>query len=347
MKHPLVFVLYDSITNSIFDSQIAEPLIRQQTDPQITITVISFEKKTESKRLKTITHQYPTITFIFLKNRIFLHKTLLNPLVQKLHQILKQLPSYKLIARGPIAGYLCTQAVEKTACLEFIIQARAILAEEYRFTHAHSNTIFTKAVHYFRAYFYEQLERSVYRKQFSYSVPTTIESVSPTLKEYLITNYYADANMIMIAQSDIPAPFSLEVITKWRKNTRKELNLSENRFVYCYNGSLKPWQCPEETLSFFKQELSKNRNAFLLILTHNKEEFEALIKKRLDEPTTYKVLAVPHKEIYRYLAACDAGVILREKNSINWTSRPTKILEYQAVNLPIIHNNTIAILENS
>jgi hypothetical protein len=48
--------------------------------------------------------------------------------------------------------------------------------------------------------------------------------------------------------------------------------------------------------------------------------------------------------IYHYLAAADIGIIFRKPHIINWISRPTKILEYQAVGLKIIHNNTVAML---
>jgi hypothetical protein len=54
---------------------------------------------------------------------------------------------------------------------------------------------------------------------------------------------------------------------------------------------------------------------------------------------------VPHGMIYRYLAACDIGLIFREPHLINWTSRPTKVLEYQAAGLEIVHNNTIDFLQ--
>jgi len=45
--------------------------------------------------------------------------------------------------------------------------------------------------------------------------------------------------------------------------------------------------------------------------------------------------------LYVYLAAADYGLLFRHKDIINWVSRPTKMLEYQAVGLKIIHNNTI------
>lgn len=347
MKQPVIFVLYDSITNSIFDSQIAELLLKlHQQKAQPTI-IISFESMKDRKKLDLICSQYPTIQFIFLKKIRFICQALLYPLIHKLHKILKKFPPYQLIARGPLAGYICSKAMYRTACLEMTIQARGILPEEYRYTHAQTKNSLLQLLHYIRSYLFERLEKAVYCKHHSYTVCTTIEAVSNALKEYLIKQYNADSNMISIAHLDIPAPFPRTTIEQWRKLTRAELHIDENAHVYCYNGSLKPWQCPQETINYFKEQLSKNSSAYLLVLTQDKEQFEQLMQKSFINAQSFKIGTVAHKEIYRYLAACDAGIIFREKNSINWTSRPTKILEYQAVGLPIIHNNSIALLENS
>jgi len=35
-------------------------------------------------------------------------------------------------------------------------------------------------------------------------------------------------------------------------------------------------------------------------------------------------------------------MLFREQTIVNWTSRPTKLLEYQAVGLEVVHNNTVA-----
>ena len=62
---------------------------------------------------------------------------------------------------------------------------------------------------------------------------------------------------------------------------------------------------------------------------------------------SYHITTISHADIYRYLAAADAGIVLRESHPINWVSRPTKILEYQAAGLAIVHNNTIGYITRS
>ncbi len=80
------------------------------------------------------------------------------------------------------------------------------------------------------------------------------------------------------------------------------------------------------------------------MLTQDTDYFAALCVKHVLPSHSYHIIFVPHHEIYHYLAAADAGIIFREAHIINWVSRPTKILEYQAVGLKIIHNNTVAML---
>ena len=51
-------------------------------------------------------------------------------------------------------------------------------------------------------------------------------------------------------------------------------------------------------------------------------------------------------DVIKYLCAADAGILLRKKDVVNWVARPTKILEYRAAGLKIIHNDTVAMLTN-
>lgn len=112
--------------------------------------------------------------------------------------------------------------------------------------------------------------------------------------------------------------------------------------VYCYNGSGKTWQCPQESILFFKQELEKNKNVFLLILSQDKEIFNHFVSHHQLPQHSYHIMHVPHHEVIHYLSACDTGILLRKPHLVNWVSRPTKALEYQAAGLTIVHNNTVA-----
>lgn len=313
-----IYVIYDSVTNSVFDGQM---LARITSDD----VLISFEPdihKAQKKKLPIHVHLVARLPFI--------HTFFLIQHTAQLKKILSQYTGYELIARGPIAGYIALHAIDPR-CTNFTVQARGLLGQEHLYTHRADHWL-QRMLHRIRARQFQVLEKKIYT---NYQV--RIEAVSPALATYIKTTYHA--HHVTVATDDIPAPMPVAEKDTARAQIRLLLNIT-TQTVYCYNGSAKPWQCPELVISFFKKH--KN-NSVLLILTQDIQAFEKLL---MEIPKSqYRLCTVEHSDIYRYLAAADYGIIFREQSIVNWTSRPTKVLEYQAVGLPIIHNNTIAYLD--
>ena len=94
-------------------------------------------------------------------------------------------------------------------------------------------------------------------------------------------------------------------------------------------------------IEFFKTKLAQDSQAFLLILSSQADIFIKLMELSQINSTNYYITGVRHQEIYQYLAIADFGLILREPHLLNWVSRPTKALEYAAVGLTVLHNNTV------
>ncbi len=65
-----------------------------------------------------------------------------------------------------------------------------------------------------------------------------------------------------------------------------------------------------------------------------------LIKEKINSKF-YQILNIQHSEIYKYLSACDTGLIFRKKDVVSWVSRPVKAMEYKSVGMNIVHNNTV------
>ena len=140
----------------------------------------------------------------------------------------------------------------------------------------------------------------------------------------------------------IPKTIDKYQVVVWRTQVREELSIPDDYTVYCYIGSFKPWQCAKETIESFSFQYFKDKKSFMLVLTQDQEPFENELK-RLDIPkSNYIIKNVKPEELYKYMSAANFGFLLREQDIINWVSRPTKMLEYQACGLQIIHNNTIA-----
>lgn len=317
-----IFILYDSITNSVFESQVLSPLIKSGKRWHI----ISFEKDLVTPP----TH--PNITFIIFEKKRFWCTWSLRTGINNVRTYLTQYATYHITSRGPFAGYIALHATTNN-CKQITIQARGLAAQEYAYAHRHSHN----PLHYIRKWLLHYLEQKVYatKKQHVF-----FQAVSPALKNYLIKTFHANKQRISIACQDIPEIIPKQEHIHYRTAIRKQLHINTNRMVYCYSGSYKPWQCPQETITFFKQQYAQNNNCFLLILTPDVQAFTHHAQRILSRGT-YHVCNLQQQELYHYLAAADFGILLREPHIINYISRPTKALEYHAAGLYIIHNDTV------
>lgn len=343
MVQTVVFVLYDSITNSIFEGQILASLLKKITQQQCIVHIISFERALPSLQKQTFLKQYePSLIIHYIKRMPFLGTFSLFFEYKQLQKILGMFDTYELIARGPLAG-LCAYYTSLKHCQSFTIQARGLLTEEYRYTHQTSSRIM-RIIHTIRSYHLKYYEKKLFKNIPFSPCKTTIETISTALTEYLSQQFFIHPSYFTQATEDIPQSISATEKKNLRVIVRKNLKIPLSAPVYVYNGSAKPWQCPQETILYFKACYAKNHHSILLILTQETLYFKQLcIKLKLPE-SSYHIKQVPHTIVMNYLCAADIGIILRENHIINWISRPTKVLEYQAAGLSLYHNNTIAML---
>jgi hypothetical protein len=346
----LTFILYDGIKNSVFASQVLQPILNLlKEDNKLEITLVTFEKNKPSNDflLKTIP-AHNRLHFVLCRKLPFIGKTSLRFAVYQFKNLLKLIPSQKIIARGPLAGWIALKAIKRfKKNINLKIQARGLCAQEYRF--AYQNVKQNMLKKFFRKFIYHRLEvieKETYKEQKRFTPAIKIESVSPALKNYLATTFKCNHSSICIANKDIPEKINPAKIKEWFNEIRNQLNIPKDYFVYCYSGSAKPWQCLPESIEHFFEQYKKDQKKFLLILSQDKKEIEKIVSKYKIPETNYKLICVQPSELTKYLAACNAGFLFRDNDIINWVSRPTKMLEYEAVGLKIIHNNTIAWLED-
>ena len=326
-KQLCIFVLYDSITNSVFESQVVSPLqkmIRQ--NPYQEWHIVSFEKDT------LILPTIKDITLHILKRSSYINSWSLWPAVKQMRTFLKPFKQYTIVARGPFAGYIALRAAT-SACQQITIQARGLAGHEYAYTHKHNRTGFISL----RTHLLNNLERMVYS---THHPSVTIEAVSPALQSYLIATYHACADKITLAQHDIPSVISREKRSMYRTAMRAKLSIDHDTTVYCYNGSYAAWQCPKQIMQYFKQQLVQQK-CFLLILTPDVKAFTACATAAHLPQERYLICSVTQYELYQYLATADFGLLFREPHIINTVSRPTKALEYHAAGLHLLHNDTV------
>jgi len=343
----IMFVVYDGIGNSVFQSQVLRPLLdRLEEDSDVQATLVSFErKKIAEQDLSRIIPNHDRLQIIVLWRPPYIGKLSLWFGVKKLFFLFKKNNYKKVVARGPLAGWLCIKALQeiKNKSLDLTVQARGLCGEEYRYTHVSEKKLGLKNLwHRYIKNTLHNIERDVYRKNTKQNV--IIESVSPALKKFLIKTFGADEAQIIIASKDIPKKVDKGLIKAWRAKVRQELGIPQETHIFCYSGSYKPWQCADETIKQFSQELEKDEKAFFLVVTQDEFKFSQALKRQLIPQNKYKVISVQPDDLLHYLSAANSGFMLRKKDIVNWVSRPTKMLEYQAVGLNVIHNNTVGLL---
>jgi len=371
-NNKLLVVIYDGMTNSVFQSQVLAPLLdRMRQDQSLAITLISFERALISPlALERIVPQATGITVHQYRRPPFLGTLSLLLGGWQLGTLLKKTAYDTILARGPLAGWLVQWALERLEKKPALtVQARGLGGEEYRYAHLRGEQALMKRwYHTWRYTMLKQIEAAVYGAQKGHqdiqmlddggkgarpeeatkwpsrriSTPVSIEAVSPALREYLVRHFHAHPEAVYIAQRDLIAPVDKQQAAAWRERIRAQLDIPATAYVYCYSGSYKPWQCTAQTLQFFADQYVVDSAKMLLVLSGDHQAFtQELIRLQLP-PACYRVLGVPAKDLLTYLAAADAGFLFREPDVMNWVSRPTKLLEYQAVGLEVVHNSTIA-----
>ena len=267
MQSTTVMIIYDGIANSVFAGQVLQPLIaKTMARPHEQFLLVSFEKNCSTAKA-VIKEPLPrNLQIHVLKKLPFFGRPSLWFARWQLKTLLKQCTRYELIARGPLAGFIAVQSLNKMYCKKLTVQARGLLAEEYRYAHGKSRWL-----HRLKAAAYEQIERAIYSTN-----SIAIETVSVALKNYLIDYFDAPKNNITLATDDIPLAVPLTKKLAARHAIRTELNIAFDALVYCYNGSAKPWQCPEDVIIFFKQERKTTMPLLLMILTQDIRYFQRL-----------------------------------------------------------------------
>lgn len=356
----LLFVLFDGIENSVFGSMVLQPLQRRMAQQQdLHVTLVSFQSKMiNDNHIKLLTANNQRLHVIVIPKIVPWGNVGLNWYGLRLALMLCNKNYDEIVARGPFAGWIALKAYawmrmfSKSYCPKIVVQARGLCGEEYRYMQQKKQDFggWKKIVKLLRYWLLARKERRAYQlaeKVQKKSGNVVIESVSEALKTYITDRFYIDPSMIIIAHDDRIMPAKHCDIDYWRRAMRAEFGIDLKAYVYCYSGSYKPWQCVEQTIDFFKQQHEKDENTFLIIFSADKQAFEKhLVRVGLDRGC-WRVLSAPTSQLLEYLAVANAGILLRDSDIINWVSRPTKMLEYQAVGLEIIHNNTVECLVES
>lgn len=351
--------MFDGVENSVFDSQVLRSCQRLiEAGKFEKVVLLSFQKNiSRAKEVISRLDVPKGVEFVLHSRLPFFGSLSLERSVEiTSSEIFKLFPD-AIYARGPIAGYLCINALgkikdenvlikNKKELPELIIQAQGLLAQEYQYCNKQAKwNPFLFPVKWFIKKQLESIEKKVYGEQFlgKLACPIKIKSITQALSDYLVEEFGASPRRILQADKEKTPALSKETIKSYRQLSRATLGITEQTRVYCYNGTAKPWQCPKETIELFCKKLEKDPSAHLLIISQDKDVFETMIKKKGIPAANYSLFTTHNQaDLHKLLCAADVGIIIRESHPINWVSKPIKVLDYLACGLEVEHNNTIS-----
>ena len=124
----------------------------------------------------------------------------------------------------------------------------------------------------------------------------------------------------------------------WRSQTRMELGIGESKTVFVFSGYRKPWQKIDYTIAFFKNVDKKMDNAHFCFFCNVDIEFENRLKEEFPRGN-YTVKFLQKDEYFKYLVACDIGVLFRDNNTTNCVAFPNKFSDYINAGLIVALNS--------
>lgn len=199
-----------------------------------------------------------------------------------------------------------------------VLDMRAALSEEVKLRR--KNTIL-------RYYYMRYVEKIELKKA------DKLTCVSHNLKMY-IENISGRQKVAVIPCCFDKKKFKFDVVA--RKKLRKSLGFNNDQKVICYSGGLSNWQRIDDII-FLYEKISKQTQGFkFLFLTRESTQLQLKLDNSTLCRTSYMIKSCQHDDVYRYLSAADAGIIMREDTIVNNVASPIKIAEYMACGLPVI-----------
>lgn len=346
----LLIVVYDGIQNSVFESLVFEPAKKRILSGQFSyVDIVSFEVDPADARRRANFFSFSGISILIHKKIPFLGKA---SLFLQAPSIARQLSNGwydSILARGPLAGYILKAALtwfvsasHPAPRTEVTVQARGLACEEARLTFNVElpHSIFRKYLFNLKLHALRAIEAAVYDAK-NWPQKVSFTSVSDALRDYLIKEFNADSQSVVVDDFDCIARVDASIVHAWRKELRDFLKIPADAVVYGYSGSCKQWQCAEETIEFIAKKIDETPMVYGIVLSTDLVAFQAIIAKKTFDKQRLLLRYVAPRDVTRWLSLCDYGVLLRYEDVVNWVSRPTKALEYLSVGLSIIHNNTV------
>jgi len=190
----------------------------------------------------------------------------------------------------------------------------------------------------------EQIHKAVLLLANLFSDGVTV--ISPLMEKQICDEYNINKNNVGIWSSGV----SLETFNFESIDPISEPHFCNKEFIVMYHGVLSQSRGLQETVKAIRLLESKYPDIAFLMLGDGKakNELESLIKELNLENNVFLHKSVPYDDVPKYIASCDIGIL--PFPNLNWwrVSSPLKLMEYLAMEKPVIvtdieaHRNVVS-----
>lgn len=329
-----LFILHEGIGSTIFNSQVLEHAkgMKEFGVEFDILTYDTLEKTWElsNNNLLKFKQTNPDVTIILKKARnIYYPFSLFYNLILLIFFFIKNKEEYSFIqARADYTTFLCILA-KPFHKLPVYWDCRGDAVSELKDSLSRKN-ILIKIIGNLYLVSFDRFAVYLNCKKCDGAIFVS-EALLDLFRNKLTTKNY---QIIPCPVSEKKFFFDLEL----RLRMRDKLNISDNKVVYLYSGSMIAYQSLQEQYEQY-YFLLKNSENIIIIATSDpdiaKEFFKDLHSERLI------ITSVSFEEMNSYYNLADFSFLMREKKQLNHVASPTKFGEYCLTGLPVIMNDTV------
>jgi glycosyltransferase involved in cell wall biosynthesis len=139
---------------------------------------------------------------------------------------------------------------------------------------------------------------------------------------------------------------AVQALREERDTVRAELDLAD-RTVMVYVGKFPSWSMPAAMADFFAVARERLPELHFLVLTQaDTGTLTAELVRNGIAPDCYTITSAPHDRVGAYLAAADFAITFITTTPSAIANSPTKVGEYLAAGLPIVHSAGVGDLDS-
>ena len=287
-----------------------------------------------ARRAEAIYNKFGIETYcvtISKKNIIFKHnyqgvhfKTSKN--TESTIKLIGEYHPYMVIFYGAKSYFLINKIRRKMKKTKILIDLQGAFEEriEYGFT--------------FKRFIYYKAERFLF-KLVSSNIDAIIV-VSDELEEYCKDVLKTKNIKYLKINCGVSKVISINDKMKWRTEVRSQLGLVDSTNVFVFSGYRMPWQNIDQIISLFKKIDEKNENVHFAFFCNMDDEFNQQLKLEFPKGN-FTANFLKSEDYFKYLSACDVGVIIRDFNITNKVAFPNKYSDYLNAGLLVLMNDAV------